>query len=52
VKTKYIGKGIYEVNQYTVVPRALYCSCKSTKIECKHLKEVFARLQDDSVGVY
>lgn len=58
MKISYLNKGIYLAESssekgkfHTVVPKELYCSCKSLKILCKHLKEVFARLQDNLIGV-
>lgn len=46
----YISIGWYKVfsgnKVYDCYPRELICSCPSTKLECKHIKEIISRTQD------
>jgi hypothetical protein len=55
LKIKYEGKGWYMIisknNRYWCFPKEAYCSCPSNKVECKHLKEIYARLKDKGIGI-
>jgi hypothetical protein len=36
---------------YHCFPREAYCTCPSLKKPCKHLEEIYARLQDKGMGI-